>query len=75
MAGQSPEGLAMGKVPPQALDLEEAVLGAMMLEKNAVNEAIDILKPDSFYSEKHGKIFSAVLRLFEEGKPYKPRRN
>ncbi len=58
-----------GKVPPQAIDLEEAVLGAMMLEKDAVSEIIDILKPNAFYKEAHQKIFSAILRLFGKGEP------
>ena len=44
-------GLEMGKVPPQAIDLEEAVLGAMMLEKDAVISVLDILKPEAFYKE------------------------
>ena len=38
-----------GKIPPQALEMEEAVLGAVMLEKDAIIEIIDILKPESFY--------------------------
>ncbi len=58
-----------GKLPPQALDLEEAVLGAMMLEKNAINEAIDILKPESFYKETHQKIYSAIQQLFQDSQP------
>ena len=40
-------GLGMGKVPPQAVQLEEAVLGAMMLDKDCVNRVIDILRPES----------------------------
>lgn len=52
-----------GKVPPQALDMEEAVLGAIMLEKEAVITIMDILKPASFYREAHQKIFKAVLDL------------
>jgi replicative DNA helicase len=40
-----------GRVPPQAVDLEEVVLGAMMLEKGAVNAVIDMLTPDVFYKE------------------------
>ncbi|MDR3329630.1 MAG: replicative DNA helicase, partial [Prevotellaceae bacterium] len=56
-------GLELGKVPPQALDLEEAVLGAAMLEKDAVLEAIDILKPESFYKDAHQKIFRAITAL------------
>lgn len=59
--------LEHGKVPPQALDLEEAVLGAMMLETDAVTEVIDILKPEIFYKDAHQKIFSAILRLFDKG--------
>ena len=52
-----------GKVPPQALDMEEAVLGAIMLEKEAVITILDILKPESFYKEAHQKIFKAVADL------------
>ena len=52
-----------GKVPPQAIDMEEAVLGAIMLEKEAVITILDILKPASFYKEAHQKIFKAVSDL------------
>jgi replicative DNA helicase len=53
-----------GKLPPQALDIEEAVIGAMLLEKNAVNDAIEILQPESFYKPAHQKIFATILELF-----------
>ena len=53
-----------GKLPPQAVDLEEAVLGALMLEKSPVNDVIDILKPESFYKESHQKIYEAIYELF-----------
>ena len=53
----------LGKVPPQALDMEEAVLGAIMLEKDAVITILDILKPESFYKDAHRKIFKAVSDL------------
>jgi len=52
-----------GKVPPQAIDMEEAVLGAIMLEKEAVITILDILKPASFYKDAHQKIFKAVSDL------------
>ncbi len=58
-----------GRVPPQAIDLEEAVLGAMMLEQNALTNVIDILKPDVFYKEAHQKIFTAIHDLFSTGQP------
>ena len=56
----------LGKLPPQAPDLEEAVLGALMLEKNALSEVIDILKPESFYKEAHQKIFQAIYIYFRK---------
>src|ERR1700739_3762916 len=59
----------LGKLPPQAVDLEEAVLGALMLEKDALSSVIDILKPDVFYVDKHQKIFHAINQLFEKSFP------
>ena len=56
----------VGKLPPQALELEEAVLGAIMLEKDALINVIDILTPESFYKESHERIFGAIKRLFEK---------
>lgn len=56
-------GLELGKIPPQAVDLEEAVLGALMLEKDAVVTILDVLKPECFYKESHQKIFQAILNL------------
>ncbi len=56
----------MGNIPPQALDVEEAVLGALLIEPNCVDEAMDELSPGSFYSEKHRKIFEAMMSLNNE---------
>ncbi|HRV55398.1 MAG: replicative DNA helicase [Mangrovimonas sp.] len=61
--------LEKGKIPPQALDLEEAVLGAMMIDKKGVDEVIDILSPEAFYSEAHQHIFQSIFELFQESKP------
>lgn len=58
-----------GKLPPQAIDMEEAVLGALMLDKNAVAEVIDILRPEAFYKEAHNKIFAAIQQLFHTTQP------
>lgn len=58
-----------GKLPPQAIDLEEAVLGAIMLEKDALASVIDIIKPEAFYKESHQIIFSAISRLFTKTEP------
>lgn len=56
-------------IPPQATDLERAVLGAMMLERNAVTDAIDILLPESFYDPRNQVVFEAIRNLFNESKP------
>ena len=59
----------LGKLPPQAVDLEEAVLGALMLEKDALSTVIDILKPEVFYKDSHQKIFEAIHNLFQKSSP------
>jgi len=58
-----------GKVPPQAKDLEEAVLGAIMIEKNAFDVVIEILKPECFYLESHQRIFRAMQGLQQKNSP------
>ncbi len=58
-----------GKVQPQALPLEEAVLGAVMLDKDALSIVLDILRPESFYADAHTLIYKAMLRLFEKTQP------
>lgn len=58
-----------GKLPPQAIDLEEAVLGAIMLEKDALTDTIGVLQPAMFYKDSHQRIFTAIQKLFEENKP------
>lgn len=52
-----------GKMPPVATEFEEAVLGALMLEHEAMNEVSEILKPEHFYSDKHQRIYAAMTRL------------
>ena len=60
---------SLGKLPPQALDLEEAVLGALMLEKNALNAVVEFLKPEHFYKEAHRDIYEAIVELFKSSDP------
>lgn len=59
----------IGKLPPQAPELEEAVLGALMLEKDAYSVVSDILKPESFYNPIHHIIFGAIQGLAVQQKP------
>jgi len=65
----SPGPFDMGKIPPQAVDLEEAVLGALLLERDALTSVIDILRPEIFYKEAHQKIFKAISVLFADTEP------
>ncbi|MCU0397179.1 MAG: replicative DNA helicase [Cyclobacteriaceae bacterium] len=60
---------SLGKLPPQAPDLEEAVLGALMLEKGALNAVVEFLKPEHFYSEGHQEIYRAIVELFKSSEP------
>lgn len=62
-------GESLGKVPPQALELEEAVLGALMLEKDALSAIADILKPEVFYKDAHRVIYEAIIFLFNDSQP------
>ena len=59
-------GLEVGNKPPQALDVEEAVLGALLIEPNCIDEAMDELTPSCFYSEKHRMIYEAMRQLNNE---------
>ncbi len=64
-----PLNLMPGKVPPQAIDFEMAVLGALLLEKDALPKIIDILKPELFYKDSHSIIYDAILSLFRDSQP------
>jgi len=66
---QSIVNLSDGKIPPQAIDLEEAVLGAMLIDEKGVNEIIDILSPEVFYKKSHQLIYESIQRLFRESEP------
>jgi len=66
---QGASALNLGKVQPQARDLEEAVLGALMLEKDAMMTVADILHTDCFYDPRHKEIYTAIVELFTEAQP------
>jgi len=59
----------MGRLPPQAIEVEEAVLGALMLEKEAYIVCSDILIPESFYNDVNGKVYSLIRELSDKNKP------
>ena len=59
----------LSKLQPQARDLEEAVLGALMLEKYAPEKVANFLRPEAFYVEAHQLIYGAIIHLFGAGNP------
>jgi replicative DNA helicase len=63
------EGLLMAEMMPQAKDLEAAVIGALLLERDAIYQVIEILRPDSFYVTAHGLIYEAIVALFDKAIP------
>lgn len=65
----SAAAMEMGNVPPQATDVEEAVLGAMMVNPDSVDSALDILNPKCFYDLRHRMIFEAIMELYSERSP------
>ncbi len=58
-----------GRVPPQAVEVEEAVLGAMLIEREAATIALQLLKPDDFYKPANRHIFETLFGLYERGNP------
>ena len=59
-------GLEIGNKPPQALDVEEAVLGALLVEPSIIDDAVGELTPECFYDPKHRMIFESVASLVKE---------
>lgn len=56
-------------IPPQNLDAEKSLLGAMLLDKETVSKVIDILRPDDFYDDRHGFIYEAIKELYDSHRP------
>jgi replicative DNA helicase len=64
-----PANFVFGKIPPQSIPLEEAVLGAIMTTKDSLSVVLDILRPETFYVDANQFIYKAMLRLFERSQP------
>ncbi|MEL6986975.1 MAG: replicative DNA helicase [Bacteroidota bacterium] len=61
--------LVYGKVQPQAIPLEQAVLGSIMIDKDAITSVLDILQPEAFYKKAHSVIYKAMMHLFDKSLP------
>ena len=59
----------MPKIPPQNLEAEESVLGALMIDKNAIVRVADLLVPSDFYNPGNSFIYQAILKLYEKNQP------
>ena len=63
------KNIEYSKLPPQSIEFEEAVLGAIMIESNSFIEICDIIKPDSFYKESHRLIYKAITDVYSQNNP------
>lgn len=55
------------KVQPHSMEAEQSVIGSMIMDSEAIAEAVEILTPDDFYAKQHGMLFEAMAQLFDEG--------
>ena len=61
--------MSIDRLPPQSIDAEQSVLGALLIDRDAVIEVADVLRPQDFYRQAHGTIFGAVLELYDKREP------
>lgn len=60
---------SMGRIPPHSIEAEQSVLGAMILDKTSINTAVEIIRPEDFYKQSNGEIYSAIINLFNKNEP------
>lgn len=61
--------MAEGRVPPHSIEAEESVLGAMLLDRDAISEVVEFLRPQHFYKDAHSRVYDAMISLYEEREP------
>ena len=59
----------IGRIPPHSLEAEQSVLGAMIIDKEAINTTIEIIKPEDFYKEANKEIFETIIELYNRNEP------
>lgn len=57
------------RIPPNSMEAEQSVIGAMLLDKNAISTASEMLKPEDFYKEAHAKVFDVIIELYDRDEP------
>lgn len=60
---------SVGRIPPHSIEAEQSVLGSMIIDKTAINTAVEIIRPDDFYKPANGEIYSAIIDLFNKNEP------
>ena len=61
--------MEVGKVPPHDLEAEQAIIGSMLTDHDAVISSMEVLKPDNFYREDNKTIFTAMVNLYSKAEP------
>ena len=61
--------MSIDRLPPQSIEAEQSVLGALLIDRDAVIEVADFLRPADFYRQAHGTIYEAILELYERREP------
>ena len=61
--------MEVGKIPPHDIEAEQAILGCMLIDQDAISDAIEVLKPEDFYRDDHKYIYEAMLNLYTKGEP------
>ena len=61
--------MEIGKVPPNDIEAEQAIIGSMLTDRDAVISAIEVLKPKDFYREDNKTIYEAILNLYTRSEP------
>ncbi len=69
-AASDAAALSVGKLPPQNVEAEQALLGTILIQDKALLQIVEILSPEDFYRDAHKVIFTAMLRLFEQRQPH-----
>jgi replicative DNA helicase len=61
--------VSIDRLPPQSIEAEQSVLGALLIDRDAVIEVAEVVRPEDFYRQQHGRIYGAVLELYERREP------
>src|SRR5438445_7168828 len=67
-----PPARSTGRIPPQNVEAEESLLGAMLLSRDAIAAAVETVRAEDFYKPAHGHVFEAIVSLYGQGEPVDP---